>query len=144
MDNETETEIRILRRSKSIAEDPIAAQRKQDQETGRQEALKYAQEALMTVVHKMRTSPDENVVMKACVEVMNRAWGKPVPTASEDPKLANKSILDILEAVSITHARVEHTERQKALEAQPVHPAASMDLQSDYELIEADDGTQIL
>ena len=139
MDNETETEIRILRRSKSIAEDPVAGARKRDQETGRQEALKYAQEALLTVVRKMRTSGDEAIVMKACVEVMNRAWGKPVPTTPEDPKLANKSILDILEAVSITHAKVEHSERVKALEAQPVHPAAKPDLVSDYELIESDD-----
>ncbi len=139
MDNETETEIRILRRSKSIAEDPVAGARKRDQETGRQEALKYAQEALLNHVRLMRTSPDEAIVLKASKEIMDRAWGKPVPTTPEDPKLANKSILDILEAVSITHAKVEHSERIKALEAQPVHPAAAMDLTSDYELIEAKD-----
>lgn len=140
----TEMEITLIRRTKSIAEDPAAGQRKRDRENGRQLAQEHSAEAFMRVVQIMRTSPDEDKAMKAAIYVCNRAWGTPKAEQNEDPAITNKTMLDILEQISLTHSTVEQSERRKALEAQPVHPAAPLDLTSDYELIEADDESPVL
>lgn len=131
-------EITLIRRTKSIAEDPAAGQRKRDRESGRQLAQEHSAEAFMRVVQIMRTSPDEDKAMKAAIYVCNRAWGTPKAEQNEDPAITNKTMLDILEQISITHSRAEQEERAKVLEAQRSHPAESVDLTSEYVLIEGD------
>lgn len=130
-------EITLIRRTKSIAEDPAAGQRKRDRESGRLKAQEHAPEMLMMIVGIARDSGEDTKNRFAAAKyVCDRAWGTPKAEQNEDPAVTNKTMLDILEQISISHATSEHAERQKALEAQPVHPASQLDLTSDYELIE--------
>lgn len=139
MENETEMEIRILRRSKSIAEDPSAGARKRDRENGRQLAQEHASTMLLMAIAIAGDASEDTKNRIACIKyVCDRAWGTPKAEQGEDPKMANKAMLDILAMVSADRAAIEHAERVKALEAQPIHPAARIDLTSEYELLVAD------
>lgn len=135
-------EITLIRRTKSIAEDPAAGQRKRDRESGRLKAQEHAPEMLMMIVGIARDAGEETKNRFAAAKyVCDRAWGTPKAEQNEDPAITNKTMLDILEQISLTHSTSEQAERVKALEAQTVHPAAPLDLTSDYELIEADNGS---
>lgn len=144
-DPNQEMEITLIRRTRTLVEDPAAGQRKRDRESGRQQAQQDAPEMLKLMVQIARNdAEDTKNRFMAAKYVCDRAWGTPKAEQAEDPALTNKTILDILEQVSLSHAQVEQQQRQKAIEAPPatvVHPAAQMDLTSDYELIEdATDG----
>lgn len=133
---EQSLEITLVRRTRAVADDPDAAQRKRDRESGRQYAQQYALEMLALSVQIARdTSNDTKDRQRAIEYLCNRAWGTPKAEQSEDPALANKTILDILEQVSIQNATLEHDARMKAIEAKPAHPAAVLP-SATYELIE--------
>lgn len=97
---------------------PATEQRRQDQETGRREANKYAEEALFKVLAIMRTSPDERLAMNAAKMIMDRAWGQTKPLTEEEKKGADAgSILDILASVSMTQTGIENEARGHAIES---------------------------
>jgi hypothetical protein len=95
---------------------PVNEQRRHDQETGRREANKYAEEALHRVLAIMRQSPDENMVMKCAKMIMDRAWGQTKALTEEEKKGADAgSILDILASVSVTQTQIENEARGHAI-----------------------------
>lgn len=99
-------------------------QRRQDQETGRRLACEYAEEALLVNVHVMRTSPDENIKLRAAKNIMDRAWGQTKALTEEEKKGADAgSILDVLAAVSARQGQIERTPPDApALEHDPASP----------------------
>jgi hypothetical protein len=107
--------------SKPQQSSPHIEARREDQETGRRLANEYAKEALLTQVHLMRTSTDENVIMRASKEIMNRAWGQTKALTEEEKKGADAgSILDVLAAVSSHMSAIEQTPPEAAaIEHQP-------------------------
>lgn len=93
--------------------------RRQDQETGRRLANKYAEEAMLEMVNLMRQTKDENVKIRACKMIMDRAWGQTKPLTEEEKKGADAgSILDILAQVSVTQTQIENEARGHAVAKQ--------------------------
>lgn len=81
---------------------PHIVKQREDRETGRRLAAEYAPEALLKNVHLMRTSTDENIVLRATKAIMDRAWGNTKPATEEEKKGADAgSILDVLAAMSL-------------------------------------------
>lgn len=117
-------DLHLIIRDKTTPLDDAAAQRKIDRAAGRKAANDFAMEALLFDVATMR---DVTVDMKyrqaASGRIQNRAWGTPKAEESEDPKLANKSILDVFEQLSAEAGMRELEARRKALEQQPTVPA---------------------
>lgn len=121
-------ELHLIRRTMPAEKDPAADQRRQDRENGRQAALAYADEALLTAVAAMRTCPDWKQKLQAAKMIMDRAWGTPKADDSEQQKLANRNILDILATISLENTakplekpveaeKIEQKQTHSALEA---------------------------
>lgn len=121
-------ELHLIRRSMPAEPDPAAEKRKQDRENGRMAALEYANEALLTAVAVLRTCPDPKQKLQAAKMIMDRAWGTPKADDSEQQKLANRNILDILATISLENTakplekpveaeKIEQKQPHSALEA---------------------------
>lgn len=108
---------------------PDIERKRHDQETGRRLANEYAEEALLTSVHIMRTDPDPSIRLRAANTIMDRAWGKSKPLAEEEKKGADAgSILDVLAAVSTHMSAIEQTPPDApAIEHQPSSPEESLE-----------------
>lgn len=102
-------ELNLIRRD--LPADPAAEKRKQDREDGRQKALEYANDALCEMVTLMRTCPDPKIRLQAAKNVMDRAWGTPKAVEGEAQALKNRSIIEVLAAIS---ADIQETERAAA------------------------------
>lgn len=95
-------ELHLIRRN---VPDPAAEKRKADRENGRQQALEFAGEALLQTVHEMRTSKDAKQRLQAAKMIMDRAWGTPKADDSEQQKLKNRDILDVLAMISMENTK---------------------------------------
>lgn len=84
--------------------DPVAARRRADQETARQQALVYAHESLLAVVSVMRSSKDPSVILKAAKMIQDRAWGVPRSAEEEGQNEKNQSIIELLASMSANSA----------------------------------------
>lgn len=117
-------------------DDPYANKRKADREDGRLKALEYAEEALLFDVAVMRdTSEDMKHRMAASARIQNRAWGTPKATPDEDPKIANKTMLDIFEGISLTLGAEEMERRIAAQPSQTEHPVMKA-LEAEFEVMD--------
>ena len=105
-------ELHLIRRN---VPDPAAEKRKADRENGRQAALEFANEALLQAVSVMRTSPDAKQRLQAAKMIMDRAWGTPKADDSEQQKLKNRDILDVLAMISMENTK-QITEKPVAAE----------------------------
>jgi hypothetical protein len=66
--------------------------------TLREEALRHAPEALLTIVGLMRTASSETVMLAAAREILDRATGRP---RIEGAGTAGKSLEDLLGEVRV-------------------------------------------
>lgn len=120
---------------------PDTSLRRHDQETGRKLANQYAEEAMLKLVSIMRVTTDENVALRTCKMIMDRAWGQTKALTEEEKKGADAgSILDILASVSITQTQIEneargHVQRQ-AIEGQATTVLDGEDLLEEIERLE--------
>jgi len=98
---------------------PSDVSRRHDQETGRRLAHKYAEEAMLELVSLMRQTTDENVKLRSCKMIMDRAWGQTKALTEEEKKGADAgSILDILASVSVSQTQIENEARGHAIAKQ--------------------------
>jgi hypothetical protein len=135
--NQTEQslEIALVRRTRTIADDPAAAQRKRDRESGRQYAQQYALEMLAMSVQIARDMSNDTKDRQRAIEyVCNRAWGTPKAEQSEDPAIANKTMLDILANISRECFEVEEaTRKQIATQPRLSEPAGHVIVDAPFE-----------
>lgn len=80
--------------------DPSREKRMADAESGRQQALVYAQEALLAAVSTMRTTKDDGKRLQACKMILDRAWGVPKTADDASETQKNQSIIELLASMS--------------------------------------------
>lgn len=95
--------------------------KRKDQEAVRKIAAGYAEEAILRLVHIMRTSTDNNEVMRAVDKLLNRGIGLAKAVSEEERKGADAgSLLDVLAAFSSVQANMERgTSDAPAIEHNP-------------------------
>lgn len=117
--------LNLIRRD--LPPDPATEKRRADREDGRQKAMEYANSALQTMVTLMNTSPDPKIRLQAAKNIMDRAWGTPKAVEGEAQALKNRSIIEVLAAIS---ADIQETERAAAqITREP--PVATIEKQED-------------
>lgn len=136
-------ELHLIRRSAPAEQDPAADKRRQDRENGRVAAQEFANEALLTAVTVLRTCPDPKQKLTAAKMIMDRAWGAPKVDESENQKLANRNILDILSAISQENTKqLEKPVHAQQIEQKPSNPALEALFEEEIEDAEIVTGVQ--
>lgn len=142
-DQSQEMEITLIRRTKSIAEDPAAGQRKRDRESGRLKAQEHAPEMLMMIVGIARDSGEDTKNRFAAAKyVCDRAWGTPKAEQNEDPAITNKTMLDILASVSRECFEAEEAARKQiATQSRLTEPRQNPIIEASYMEVPNDEET---
>lgn len=91
---------------------------------------------ILLMVSMARDETQDGKLRFQCAkEVANRAYGTPKATPDEDPKMANKTMLDIFEGISITLGAEEMERRIAAQPSQAEHPAMKA-LEAEFEVMD--------
>src|SRR5262245_54720606 len=116
-------------------DDSYTVKRRQAAEDGRLAVQPFINEALLFLVHTMRTTKSEEIRTRIALKILDRGWGLPKPLPPDDPGAVGNgnSIIDLLAAASQHAGRLE----RNGSSALPPPPVADK-LPEKLEVIEID------
>lgn len=102
-------------------------------------ALQYSEEAMLTLVHVMRTSPDLRLRRDCANDLLNRGIGRTKPVVEDGQKAPGaENLLEVLAGISRVASANEQQARQVALShtAKDITPTTGGDLDALFQEVD--------